>query len=458
MTYIEFLQRKRERKCFEGLEIREKELNSHMFDWQKAVVKWALKKGRAALFEDCGLGKTLQQLEWARQVHIHTNGNVLILAPLAVSKQTAQEGKKFGIDVHICREQKDVRAGINITNYEMLDKFNVSAFTGVVLDESSILKSYMGKTKRAITKAFENTPYKLSCTATPSPNNHLEILNQAEFLGIMKANEALSVWFINDSRQAGNYRLKRHAVKSFWEWVSTWAICMSKPSDIGFPDDGYQLPPLNEIVNIVNRNELSAAYGDTVKMNATSYHREMRKSAMERVNKTAELVANIDAQVVVWCNTNEESDMLKRAMPEAVEVRGSHSAEYKEQAALDFINGKTKILISKPTMFGYGLNFQNCCNTIFCGRDFSYENYYQATRRFWRFGQDKPVNVYTVIGENEKQILDVVSEKIDLQEEMKVHMYTGLKQIQIQSIQGHTFKLNTNIRKITVPMWLTKGA
>ena len=458
MDYIDFLQSKQERTVFEGLTVSSDELNKNMFDWQRAVDSWALKKGRAALFEDCGLGKTLQQLEWARQVNKNTGGNILILAPLAVSKQTAQEGVKFGIDVNICRQQSDVRPGVNITNYEMLDKFDTSSFVGVVLDESSILKSYMGKTKREITKAFKDTPYKLSCTATPSPNNHLEILNQAEFLGVMKANEALSIWFINDSRQAGNYRLKKHAVKSFWEWVSTWAICMSKPSDIGFSDEGYELPQLNEIVEIVDRQDIFGIYEDDTKMNATSYHRQMKKSAPSRVARTAELTAGIDSQVVIWCNTNDEADMLKEAIPDAVEVRGSHKSEYKEQAAIDFINGKFRVLISKSTMFGYGLNFQNCCNTIFCGRDFSYENYYQATRRFWRFGQDKPVNVYTVIGESEQQILDVVGEKIDLQEEMKLNMYTGLKQIQVASIQGHTFKLNTDVRKISLPVWLEKGA
>lgn len=400
----------------------------------------------------------MQQLEWANQVYKKTGGNVLILAPLAVSKQTVQEGKKFGIDVNVCRCSDDVRQGINITNYEMLDKFNTSEFVGVVLDESSILKSYMGKIKRAITNAFRDTPYKLSCTATPSPNNHLELLNQAEFLGVMRANEALSVWFINDSKQAGNYRLKKHAVKSFWEWVSTWAICMSNPSDIGFSSDGYVLPQLNEVVKLVCKRDMLELEDDNMKMNATSYHREMRKSAAARVQATAELVSEIQGQVVVWCNTNDEADMLKKAIPEALEVRGSHNAAYKEQAAVDFIDGKCRVLISKPTMFGYGLNFQNCHNTVFCGRDFSYENYYQATRRFWRFGQKEQVNVYTVIGESEQQILDVVGEKINLQDEMKVNMYTGLKQIQVNSIQGHEFKLNISIPCVTIPLWLKKGA
>ncbi len=458
MTYEEFLQSKQEVKHFDGISVLDSELNNNLFDWQRAVVKWALQKGRAALFEDCGLGKTLQQLEWANQVHKKTSGNVLILAPLAVSKQTVREGEKFGISVNVCRDGDDVCPGINITNYEMLDKFNTSEFEGIVLDESSILKSYMGKTKRAIINAFKDTPYKLSCTATPSPNNHLELLNQAEFLGVMRANEALSVWFINDSKQAGNYRLKKHAVKSFWEWVSTWAICMSNPADIGFSSEGYTLPPLNETVKLVCKKDVLQLESDNIKMNATSYHREMRKSAAERVEAAAKLVSEIQGQVVVWCNTNEEADLLKKTIPEAVEVRGSHNAAYKERAAIDFIDGRCRVLISKPTMFGYGLNFQNCHNTVFCGRDFSYENYYQATRRFWRFGQKEQVNVYTVIGESEQQILDVVGEKIDLQDEMKVNMYTGLKQIQVNSIHGHEFKLNISIPCVTIPSWLKKGA
>ncbi|MBR0365564.1 MAG: DEAD/DEAH box helicase, partial [Clostridia bacterium] len=429
-----------------------KDINPKLFDWQRAVVDWACKKGRAALFEDCGLGKTAQQLEFGRQVCNYTGGRVLILAPLAVAKQTAQEGKKFDVKVNICRSQKDVVQGINITNYEMLEYFNPDTFDGVILDESSILKSYMGKYKRELTAAFRNTPYKLSCTATPSPNNHLEILNQAEFLGIMKSNEALSVWFINDGKQAGNYRLKKHAVKGFWEWVSTWAICMSKPSDIGYGDDGYILPDLNEIIKSVPGEDMPE------KINATTYHQCMKRSAAERVTAAAELASMIDGQVVIWCNTNDEADMLKKAIPEAVEVRGSHKPEYKEQAAVDFINNKYKILISKPTMFGYGLNFQNCHDTIFCGRDFSYENYYQATRRFWRFGQAHAVNVYTIIGEGERQIIENVQGKIELQDEMKNNMYTGLKQIQINSIAGHDFKLHINNEQITIPAWLRVGA
>jgi len=453
MEYIDFLKKKQKANIFSGLNVDKSQLNGNLFEWQSAVVEWALKKGRAGLFEDCGLGKSLQQLAWSDYVCKSTNGNVLILAPLAVSKQTKAEGEKFGIDVNICRTQADVKSGINITNYEMLEHFQTDAFTGVVLDESSILKSYMGKTKMQIIKAFENTEYKLTCTATPSPNNHLEILNQAEFLGVMRANEALAVWFINDSSQAGNYRLKKHAVKSFWEWVSTWAICISKPSDIGYDDSGYILPELNEITEIIP----TAEYVAEGNISATTYHSVKKRTIDRRAKRVAEIVNGSTEQFVVWCDTNFEADELKRILPGAVEVRGSDSSEQKENAAMGFINGDFRVLISKPSMFGYGLNFQNCHNTVFCGRDYSYENYYQAVRRFWRFGQTNEVNVYSVVADVEKQILEAVNEKQELQNEMKDNMYSGLKQIQIKTISGHDFKLNLEDGKITLPEWV-KGA
>ena len=458
--YIEFLRQKQKVKSFAGIEVSIGELNPMLFDWQKETVKWALSKGRAGLFEDCGLGKTAQQLEWANQVYKHTDKNVLILAPLAVSMQTVKEGATFGIEVNICRSQADIKPGINITNYEMLDKFNPDRFGGVVLDESSILKSYMGKTKQQIIDAFRNTPFKLTCTATPAPNNHLELLNQAEFLGVMRANEALSIWFINDTTQAGNYRLKRHAVRLFWEWVSTWAICMSKPSDIGFSDDGYELPALNETdvilpVDTVQINE--GSFLREIGTSATEFHKEKRFTADARARKCAEIVNDIDEQAVVWCDTNYEADLLKKYIPHAVEVRGSDKSAVKECAAVDFIEGKTRVLISKPSMFGYGLNFQNCRYCIFCGRDYSYENYYQAVRRFWRYGQTKPVNVISVLGSTENNILEVINQKKALQDEMKTNMYSGIKQIQQNSIKGKEFRLNLETPDVSVPEWL-KGA
>jgi len=459
MTYEEFLKSKQKLMRPSGFDIHS--INSKLFNFQQAIVKWAVKKGRAGIFADCGLGKTPMQLEWADKVSKHTNGKVLILAPLAVTKQTQREGEKFGIDVNICRTQADVKDGINVTNYEMLDHFDTDVFDGVVLDESSILKSYMGETKQKIIKRFENTPYKLSCTATPSPNNHMEILNQAEFLGIMKSHEALAIWFINDTSASGNYKLKGHAVKPFWEWVSTWAVCVSKPSDIGFSDDGYILPKLNEIECVVDVNEfnedLTEGLFRKIETNATAFHKEKRLTADSRAKKCAEIVSSTNDQYAIWCNTDYEADLLKKYIPSAVEVRGSDKPQFKEQAAMDFIDGNIRIIISKPKIFGYGINFQNCFNTVFCGLDYSYENYYQAVRRFWRFGQQNEVNSYIVIGSTEKQILDVIRKKEQRQDEMKKSMYGSIKEIQNANIRGTEFKLSIETPKIQIPVWL-KGA
>lgn len=436
-------------------------LNPMLFDWQKDVDRWLIKKGKAAAFEDCGLGKTAQQLEWAKQVCARTGENVLILAPLAVSPQTVREGVKFGAPVSVCRSQADVRPGISITNYERLDKFDTGSFAGVVLDESSILKAYTGKTKQQIIDAFRDTPYKLACTATPAPNDHMELLNHAEFLGVMKSSEALSIWFINDSKSSGTYRLKGHAVKSFWEWVSTWAVCVSSPADIGYPGDGYKLPPLNVVEEIVHVSELDPTFQDGfirhIDASATGFHKEKRHTAPMRARRTADIVSGSKEQFVIWCETNYEADLLKGLIPGAVEVRGNDSSEAKEQAAIDFIDGRTRVLISKPSIFGFGLNFQNCHNTVFCGLDYSYESYYQAVRRFWRFGQESAVNVYVVIGSTEKQILDTLRRKETQQEEMKRNMYGSLKQIQTDAIQGKRFKLTLEPPVIHLPRWLKEA-
>lgn len=458
MDYIDFLKSKQVTVTASGFDVDISELNSALFDWQKAIAKLALKKGKFALFLDTGLGKTLCQLVWGNEVCKHTGGNVLILAPLAVSKQTQKEGEKFGIDVNICRSQSDVKNGINITNYEMLEHFDTSSFVGVVLDESSILKSYMGATKISIINAFKDTPYKLSCTATPSPNNQMEILNQAEFLGIMKSHEALAIWFINDTSSSGNYMLKGHAVKSFWEWVSSWAVCISKPSEIGYSDEGYILPKLNEIEVIIPIDETSEDVDEgffrKIETNATAFHKEKRITAEQRAIKCAEIVNKDDEQYLIWCNTDYEADLLKKYIPTAIEVRGSDKPEHKEQAAIDFVNGNIRVLISKPRIFGYGLNFQNCHNTVFCGLDYSYESYYQSIRRFWRFGQKSEVNAYIVIGSTEQQILNVVREKEKKQLEMKRNMYLKIKDFQNAEFKPRNFKLNLEEKKILIPNWI----
>ena len=462
MNYHEFLKSKVKKYIPSGFDISEELVKADypfLFDWQQYIMPWLVKKGRAALFLDTGLGKTIIQLVWADIVCKHTGGKVLIIAPLAVSAQTTREAAKFGIDVNLCRSQDDVKPGINITNYEMLDKFDTSTFVGVVLDESSILKSYMGATKIKIVSSFRDTPYKLNCTATPSPNNQMEILNQAEHLGIMKSHEALAIWFINDTAHSGNYRLKGHAVKSFWEWVSSWAVYISKPSEIGFSDDGYILPPLNEHEIIIPIDETSDNIDDgffrKIDTSATAFHKEKRITAEVRAEKCAEITAVApEEQFVIWCYTDYEADLLKKFIPEAAEVRGSHNPKYKEQAAMDFINGKIRVLISKPRIFGMGLNFQNCHNTIFCGTDFSYESYYQTVRRFYRFGQKNEVNVYIVIGSTEQRILNAVREKEKLQQEMKMGIKNQIRDYQNAELKQRDFRLNLDIPKIEIPEWI----
>lgn len=461
MNYIEFLKSKTYDVPECGFEAT-KAINFKLFDWQQDITRWALRRGTAALFEDCGLGKTPQQLEWAEQTANYTGGNVLILAPLAVAQQTQREGYKFGIDTHICRKQSDVAKGINITNYEMLEHFDLEKFNGIVLDESSILKAYMGKTKRYLVEKCKNIPFKLCCTATPAPNDHMELLNHAEFLGIMRSSEALSIWFINDTKNSGTYRLKNHAIKSFWDWVSSWAVCLSNPADLGYDGAGYKLPKLITKERLIDIDEIDANFEDgflrKVETNATAFHKEKRFTADFRAQEVANIVGQENEQYLVWCNTDYEADLLKRYIPESVEVRGSHSADYKEQSALAFVDGKSRVLISKPRIFGFGLNFQNCHNAVFCGLDYSYESYYQAIRRLWRYGQSHEVNSHIVLGSTEKHILDVIRRKEAQQNEMHSQMYSAITEIQKKKFHGYQFKLNLTTPKITIPAWIRSEA
>lgn len=456
MTYEEFLKTKEMRYLPSGFET--EDTNPLLFDWQNEVAKWAIRKGKAALFADCGLGKTACQLQWAQKISEHENKPVLVCAPLAVSVQTKMEGEKFGIPVTICRKQEDVKPGVNVTNYEMLDYFDASAFCGVVLDESSILKSYTGVTKRKIVSMFSETKYRLSCSATPAPNDLMELLNQAEFLGVMKSSEALACWFIADQRNSGHYRLKGHAANDFWRWVSSWAVCIETPKDIGYSDDGYILPPLRETVGIVGSDidgvEALEAIAQELNMSATGFHKEKAKTIHARAQRCAEIVASTDEQYLVWCYRNDEADELKRLIPEAVEVRGSDKVEKKEWAAVEFAQGKIRVLISKPSMFGYGLNFQRCHKMVFCGLDYSFESYYQAVRRVYRFGQKMPVDVVKVIGENEKNILDTVERKADMKKTMSISMASAMRDFQSNEVRGSRFHLSFEKQTANFPDWL----
>ncbi len=443
--YNDFLSTKEMHHENHGIDVPADDISPVLFDFQRDIVKWALSKGRAAVFADCGMGKTLIQLEWARHIFSLEGKPVLIVAPLAVSRQTKREGEKLGIEVTICRSQADVIDGINITNYEMLDHFEAEVFSAVVLDESSILKNYTGKRKRQIMAMFRDTPYKLACTATPSPNDHMEILNHAEFLNVMKSHEALSIWFINDTMNSGKYRLKNHAVADFWRWVSSWAVSISKPSDLGYEDGRFILPELRTHEHIVDVDLTESAGGQlfrTPALSATDYHQEKRLTATDRALAAADIVNGSDEILCIWCETNYEADALMKYIPDAVEVRGDHSQERKEQAAVDFISGNIRVLISKPSIFGFGLNFQVCHNVIFCGLSYSYESYYQATRRFWRFGQERPVDVHVILGSTEMEILSVIRQKEEHYHELKSNMQSAIRQFQHINNRGVKYRMD----------------
>lgn len=386
MEYKTFLKSKIIKDISSGFETNTK-LSDDLFDYQKAVVRWALKKGKSAIFAECGLGKTIMQLEWARSVHEHTKKDVLILAPLAVARQTVQEGKKFGIDVTYCRKQEDVKRGITITNYEMLHAFDLPSFVGVVLDESSILKSFTGKIRNEIIDGFQYTPYKLACTATPAPNDFMELGNHCEFLNVMSRTEMLSMFFINDASDTKTWKLKGHAEDDFWRFIGSWAVMFRNPNDIGYEGDSFILPDINTEKIILPSESTDTLFA--VPAETLSEVRVARKESLnDRCEETKKIIAkNPDEQWIVWCNYNDESSLLAKEIPGAVEVKGSDTIEHKEKSLIGFANKKVKILVSKPSIAGFGLNFQNCHNVVFCGLSFSYEQYYQAIRRVWRFGQ-----------------------------------------------------------------------
>jgi DNA modification methylase len=425
-AYDSFIASKTRFRTASGFE--PKTIHAPLFDWQKSVVRWAIRNGRAALFEECGLGKTLQQLEWARQVAAHTKAPVLILTPLAVAHQTAAEASKFGIKAKVCAEQRAVGpAGVYITNYEKLEHFDPGAFSGVVLDESSILKAFTGKTRIALTAAFARTPYRLCCTATPSPNDYTEFGQHADFLGICTPAQMLATYFVNDTFNTGDWRLKKHAEGEFWKWVASWACCVSKPSDIGFKDTGYDLPALHMHPETVFVNEAEGAGEELFRhatLSATTIHKEMRLTSESRAQRVAEIVAKEPSeQWLVWCNTNDEADHLKAAIPDCVEVRGSDTEHFKEKSVDGFLAGKIRVLISKPSMFGHGLNLQCCARMAFVGLSYSFEEFYQALRRSYRFGQTREVHAYVIQAQTEGAILQAIERKIEqhktMQQEMK---------------------------------------
>ena len=431
IEYSEFINSKR--LSFEacGISIDRSVINDKLFDFQKDIVVWSLHKGKACVFLGTGLGKTFIQLSWADQITKHTNKPVLIVAPLAVANQTVKEGEKISIAVTPCRKQEDVKPGINITNYDMLHTFDSSQFVGVVLDESSILKSFNGAIRNQIIEMFCKTPYKLACTATPAPNDYMELGNHSEFVGVMSRTEMLSMFFTHDGGETSKWRLKGHSVQKFWEWVASWAVMMSRPSDLGYRNDAFNLPPLN-----IEQVSVSQVNGFIVKSTTLSERRKARMDSIDnRVNKCAEIVNGSDETWIVWCDLNSESDMLTKAISDSVEVRGSHTREYKENVAVDFTNNKIKVLVSKPSIFGYGMNWQNCHNVCFVGLSDSFEQYYQAVRRCWRFGQDKPVNVKIITSNAEGPVVKNIKRKEEDFENMISEMISATQEITSKNIR-----------------------
>ena len=440
MTYEEFLKTKDLERIEAGFDVPKSKLNKALFPFQRDIVSWALKKGKCAIFSDCGTGKTLMQMEFANQVCKHSKGNALIIAPLAVVEQTKKEGEKFGIAINVCRTQDDVKKGVNITNYEMLEHFTASAFTAVILDESSILKSFTSSTRDLLIDMFQKTPYRLACTATPSPNDHSELGNHAEFLGIMSRTEMLATYFIHDGSNTSAWRLKGYGEKKFWEWVATWAVCVRNPSDLGYSSEGYTLPKLNIIEHITasepEEYELVARRAETL-----SERREARKESMtDRINEAKELVSSSDDCWLVWCDYNTESESLHKAILDSVEVRGSDSPEHKAKTAIDFANNKIKALVSKPSIYGFGMNFQNCHEIIFCGLSDSYEQFYQAVRRCWRYGQTHTVNVHIIMSEAELNVLDNIKKKQSQMDELQENMIALMRDVTMSEIK-HTTRI-----------------
>jgi len=460
--YHKFIYIKRHTVIDYGFKVELTTLNKILFEWQKIIVRWALLKGKCALFLDTGLGKTFCQLEWAYQVYKKINENIIIFAPLAVSYQTRDMGKYLGINVHISRGMNDIKKGINITNYEIIDKFDLNNFGGIVLDESSIIKHFGTKTSSELINRCKNIKYKLCCTATPAPNDYVELGMHSEFLDVMKRQEMLATFFINDANDTGKWRLKGHARNKFWEWIASWACVVKTPSDLGFSDEGYILPELKIINHIVKTDENKIIKGGKEALFEYGYAKTLnerrqakRNSLKERVQKAAEIANSSNEQVLIWCDLNVESAALKNVINDNVEVRGNHTTEHKTRAILDFINGDIKAVISKIKIYGFGINLQNCHRIIFVGMNDSFEQFYQALRRCWRYKQKYPVEVHIITSEREGAIKENIERKQRDAEKMTKEIAKYTKKIMIDLSKNDNADLNYNAaKKMEIPDWL----
>lgn len=433
MNYSSFLKTKPLIYEYQG--ITDFDINSKLFLYQKDIVTWALRKGRACVFADCGMGKTFMQLEWARNVLEFTEKSVIILAPLAVSLQTIEEATRLNINVKHYSDRKE--SGIYIINYENLHKIDASDIGGIVLDESSIIKNFSGKIRKQIMKIFAHVSYKLACTATPSPNDFMELGNHAEFVGAMSREEMLSMFFVHDGGETSKWRIKSHAKKDFWRWVASWAVMLTKPSDLGYSDDGFELPAIQYIQHIVGNNTNTGEFLFPVQANTLQERIKARSATIDiRSRKCADIVNNIDESFLIWCDRNGESTTIKKLVNDCIEITGSDKPEKKEKTLLDFAHGSIKKIVTKPKIAGFGMNWQICHNMAFVGLSDSYEQFYQATRRCWRFGQNHPVNVHIIISEMEGNVLANIIRKESQAQEMRNMMLENMVDFQNEEIHA----------------------
>jgi hypothetical protein len=454
MQYSEFIKNKQYKAIDSGFSA--KTVNPILFDFQRDCVKWALKKGRACLFQDCGLGKTLQQLEWAKHVVRHTNKKVLIVAPLAVAAQTIREGKKIGVDVEYNRDGT-AKSPITITNYEMLHMFDASKFAGVVLDESSILKHFTSKTRNLIIDKFRDTPYKLACSATPAPNDLMELGNHSEFMGVMSRTEMLSMFFVHDGGETQKWRLKGHAKEDFWKWLCSWSVMIRKPSDLGYDDNGFTLPSLNYHNICVECGTPLEGQLFVDNVSTLRDRQQARKSSTnDRCKAAANMINATDETWLVWCDRNDESAMLTKMIDGGVEIKGSDKREYKENTMMGFSDRKIKRLITKPSIAGHGMNWQHCNKVCFVGLSDSYEQFYQAVRRSWRFGQTKQVDCYIVTSDTEGSVLKNIQRKEAQSDSMSAGMIQHMQVYELENVRGTQRSVSHYLPQdnMVIPRWL----
>lgn len=439
------------------------DLADGLFDHQAALTAWALRRGRAAIFADTGLGKSRMQLAWADRVVAATSGRVLVLAPLAVAAQTVREGAEMGLTVTHCREPEDVRDGINITNYDRLHKFCDHSWSGVVLDESSCIKHHDAKTLRTLLDAFAGTEYKLCATATPAPNDWTELGTHAEFLGVCTRAEMLAEYFVHDGAETQVWRLKGHAREQFWRWVASWAALVRKPSDLGFADDRYNLPSLTVQQHVV-ASETQAITGMlfALEANTLSERRAARRDSLSRRVDACAAIVNADPQPwLIWCDLNDEQDALEAHFgTSAFSVRGSMDADEKESAILGWISGERPIMVSKPSIMGWGINAQHCARIAFVGVTDSWEAYYQAVRRCWRFGQTREVHVHIFASEMEGAVVANLKRKerdaAAMSEALSAETCDAVRAAVTGSVRStNNYNAHTSVK---APTWLTSEA